>query len=161
MIKLPSLGDKVSVWMDAPIAEVWDLVSDVTRIGEFSPETFEAEWVDGASGPELGAHFRGHVKRNGVGPVYWTSCKVTSCEPGREFGFAVYGAGVRANNWKYELTPRDGGTDVTESFELGGALPLRLYWLALGWTRGKTNEKGMQQTLERIRAVLEKDPATS
>ena len=28
--------------MDAPPAEVWDLVSDVTRIGEFSPETFEA-----------------------------------------------------------------------------------------------------------------------
>jgi len=34
----------------------------------------EAEWVDDATGPELGAHFRGPVKRNGVGPVYWTSC---------------------------------------------------------------------------------------
>ena len=30
MIKLPSLGDEVSVWMDAPPAAVWDLVSDAT-----------------------------------------------------------------------------------------------------------------------------------
>jgi uncharacterized protein YndB with AHSA1/START domain len=148
----------VTVHMDAPPEVVWDLVSDVTRIGEFSPETFEAEWVDGSTGPEMGAHFRGHVKRNGVGPVYWTSCKVTSCEPGREFGFAVYGAGTRANNWKYVLEPRDGGTDVTESFELGSHPAMRVYWLLLGWARGKTNEKGMRQTLERIKAVVEKDP---
>ena len=38
----------VSVHIDAPAGRVWELVSDVTRIGEFSPETFEAEWLDGA-----------------------------------------------------------------------------------------------------------------
>ena len=58
--------------MDAPPAEVWDLVSDVTRIGEFSPETFEAKWTRGSTGPEVGAYFAGHVKRNGVGPTYWS-----------------------------------------------------------------------------------------
>jgi MFS transporter, PAT family, beta-lactamase induction signal transducer AmpG len=57
----------VTVHMAAPADVVWEVVSDVTRIGEFSPETFEAEWVDGATGPALGARFRGHVKRNGVG----------------------------------------------------------------------------------------------
>ena len=89
MIKLPSLGDKVSVWMDAPPAAVWDLVSDVTRIGEFSPETFEARWTRGSTGPEVGAYFKGHVKRNGVGPTYWTLCKVTQCVPEKVFEFAV------------------------------------------------------------------------
>ena len=69
---VPSFGDEVSVWMDAPPAEVWDLVSDVTRIGEFSPETFEAKWTRGSTGPEVGAYFAGHVKRNGVGPTYWS-----------------------------------------------------------------------------------------
>ena len=34
------------VHVGAPPGEVWDLVSDVTRIGEFSPETFEAQWLD-------------------------------------------------------------------------------------------------------------------
>ena len=70
-----------------PADRVWDLVSDVTRIGEFSPETFEAEWLGGATGPAVGARFRGHVRRNGRGPVYWTVCTVTACDPGRQFGF--------------------------------------------------------------------------
>ena len=51
MIKLPSLGDEVSLWMDAPPAEVWDLVSDVTRIGEFSPETLRRSGPGARRGP--------------------------------------------------------------------------------------------------------------
>jgi hypothetical protein len=47
-------------------------VSDVTNTGRFSPDTFDAEWLDGASGPSLGARFRGHVKRNEMGAVYGT-----------------------------------------------------------------------------------------
>ena len=63
----------MTVRIAAPTGLVWDLVSDVTRIGEFSPETFEAQWLDGATGPRAGARFRGHVRRNGRGPVYWTT----------------------------------------------------------------------------------------
>jgi hypothetical protein len=69
--------------------KVWELVSDVTKIGRYSPETFEAEWLEGATGPSVGAKFRGHVKRNQKGPIYWTTCTVTSSEPGREFAFGV------------------------------------------------------------------------
>ena len=61
---------------------MWDLISDITKMGEYSPEVFEAEWLDGASGPEVGARYRGHVKRNEIGPTYWTTCKVTECVPG-------------------------------------------------------------------------------
>ena len=67
----------VTVNVQAPPEPVWDLVSDVTKIGRYSPETFEAEWLDGAHGPAVGARFRGHVKRNGKGPTYWTTCTVT------------------------------------------------------------------------------------
>ena len=67
---------------------VWSLISDVTQIGRFSPETFEAQWLDGAVGPAVGAKFRGHVKRNEKGPIYWTACTVTECDPGRVFAFA-------------------------------------------------------------------------
>ncbi|WP_238997776.1 SRPBCC family protein [Nocardioides limicola] len=146
----------VTIHMAAHPDEVWQLVSDVTRIGEFSPETFEAEWTDGATGPALGAHFRGHVRRNGIGPVYWTACKVTHCEPGRDFGFAVYGAGRRLNNWRYQLEPRDGGTDVTESYHLDDAGVLRLYSSTLGLLRRRTNLRGMRETLTRIKAVVER-----
>ena len=75
----------VSLHIAAPPLKVWELVSDITRMGEYSPEVFEAEWLDGATGPALGATYRGHVKRNEVGPTYWTTCKVTACEPGEVF----------------------------------------------------------------------------
>jgi uncharacterized protein YndB with AHSA1/START domain len=150
------MQDSVTVHIDAPIAEVWSLVSDVTRIGEFSPETFEAEWLDGATGPEVGATFRGHVKRNEKGPIYWSTCKVLVCEPEQEFTFGVVQGGNVVNTWGYRLAEAEGGgTDVTEFYELGDALPLKIYWALMGWARGKTNRNGMRRTLEAMKAVLE------
>ena len=150
------LGDEVTVWMDAPPAAVWALVSDVTRIGEFSPETFEGRWTRGSTGPEVGAHFAGHVKRNGVGPTYWSPCTVTRCEPERLFEFSVGTDDIAVNNWGYRLEPKDGGTLVTEYYRLEPALYLRAYWLLLGRLRGRTNERGMRTTLQRMKAVVER-----
>jgi uncharacterized protein YndB with AHSA1/START domain len=150
------LSDSVTVHMAAPPAAVWDLVTDVTRIGEFSPETLEGRWVGGATGPAVGARFQGHVKRNGRGPMYWTTCRVLACEPPREFVFAVEAAGKAVNTWGYRLEPVDGGTAVTEFYRLTPALPLRIYWTLLGALRSRTNRDGMRTTLERIKAVVEK-----
>jgi uncharacterized protein YndB with AHSA1/START domain len=147
--------DSVTVHMDAPPEKVWELVSDVTRIGRYSPETFEGEWLDGATVPTAGARFRGHVKRNQKGPIYWTTCTVLRCEPGREFTFGVGSPDKPVNVWSYRLEPANGGTDVTESFQLADTAPLRLYWTLLGWARGRTNRDGMRTTLERIRAEVE------
>ena len=41
--------------MDAPPEKVWGIISDITRMGEFSPEVVEAEWLGEATGPALGA----------------------------------------------------------------------------------------------------------
>jgi uncharacterized protein YndB with AHSA1/START domain len=149
------MGGEVSVWMDAPPEKVWALVSDVARIGEFSPETFEAQWTGGSSGPEVGATFRGHVTRNGVGPTYWAPCRVTSCVSNECFEFVVGSDSVAVNNWGYRLEAQDGGTLVTEYFRLEPSLYLRVYWTLLGRLRGRTNEAGMRTTLERMKAVLE------
>ncbi len=152
------MHDSVTVHMDAPPDQVWDLVSDVTKIGRYSPETFEAVWVEPATGPAVGAQFRGHVKRNGKGPIYWTTCTVTASEPGREFAFGVGNGATPLNVWSYRLEPSGDGTDVTESFALKPTLGLRLYWALLGWARGKTNRNGMRTTLERIKAEVEQRP---
>ncbi len=149
------MHDAVTVHMEASPQRIWELVSDVTQIGRYSPETFEAEWLEGASGPALGAKFRGHVKRNGKGPVYWTTCTVLACEPGREFAFGVGPSDKPLNVWRYQLEPSGDGTDVTESFDLARTKLLRFYWTVLGWARGPTNRKGMQTTLERVKAVVE------
>ena len=150
------MHDSVTLHIEAPPERVWALVSDVTKIGRYSPETFEAEWLDGATGPAVGARFRGHVRRNGKGPVYWTTCTVLASVPGREFAFGVGNNKEKPLNvWRYRLEPSGDGTDVTESFELADTAVLRLYWLLLGWARGRTNRKGMKTTLKRIKADVE------
>jgi uncharacterized protein YndB with AHSA1/START domain len=149
------MHDSVTVHIAASPERVWELVSDVTKIGRYSPETFEAEWVDGATGPTVGAKFRGHVKRNGVGPIYWTTCAVSACVPGREFAFGVGPVDKPLNIWRYELEPSGDGTDVTESFTLADTPLLRFYWAVLGWARGRTNRNDMRTTLERMKAELE------
>ncbi|WP_018155838.1 SRPBCC family protein [Demetria terragena] len=161
MIGLKPLGGEVTVQMDASPDAVWDLVSDVTRIGEFSPETFEAEWTHGATGPAEGARFKGHVKRNGVGPTYWTPCTVTECvvptaESSGTFEFAVGLEKNPINTWGYRISPAATGCEVTEYYRLTPAWYMRGYWLVLGTLRGRTNERGMRTTLERIKAVVEK-----
>lgn len=151
------MRDSVTVHMAAPPERIWRLVSDITNTGRFSPETFEAEWLDGATGPALGVRFRGHVRRNGRGPVYWTNCTIVACEPGRQFGFAVGVSGKPVNTWRYRLAPSGDGTDVTESFELANTAMLRTYWRIAGRARGRTNRDGMRTTLERIKTVVEAD----
>ena len=151
------LSGEVSLYVDAPPEEVWALVSDVTRIGEFSPETFEARWTRGSTGPEVGATFKGHVRRNGVGPTYWSPCTVTRCVPHEVFEFIVGLDVDRAvNTWGYRLEAEGSGTKVTEYFRLTPMLPLRIYWTVLGPLRGRTNAKGMRTTLERMKAAVEK-----
>src|SRR3954447_25181376 len=103
------MRDAVTVHMKATPDQVWELVSDVTRIGEFSPETFEAEWLAGATGPAVGARFRGHVNRNNRGLKYWTECEVVESEPGKVFAFAVLTGGRKTNTWRYEIAPAGNG----------------------------------------------------
>ena len=145
----------VTVTMAASAEQIWEVITDIANIGRYSPETFEAEWLDGATGPTLGAKFRGHVRRNEIGPVYWTTCRVTACEPGREFGFEVLVGDRAVNNWHYRLTPAQGRTDVTESFQLNASPLMSLYSVFGGQLRKRRNLRDMRKTLERIKAVVE------
>lgn len=145
-----------TVHMAAPADKIWELIADIRNTGRFSPETFEAEWLGESTGPELGARFRGHVRRNGIGPVYWTTCEVTACEPGREFGFAAMLGDTPVNNWHYRLRPAGDGTDVTESFRLTpSVLTTVYYWVFGGWLRQRNNIRDMNKTLQRIKDVVE------
>ncbi len=150
-----SMEGSVTVRMSAPAQQIWDLIADVRNTGRFSPEVMEAEWLGGATGPALGARFRGHVKRNEVGPAYWTTCEVTACDPGREFGFAVLIGERAVNNWHYRLTPVDGGTDVTESFRMTPGAFASIFSVFGGQLRRRRNVRDMGKTLERIRSVVE------
>lgn len=106
---------EATVHIEAPPERVWSIVSDVTRMGQISPETYEAAWIGGATGPAVGARFRG---RNRRGRMKWsTKCTVVAVEPCKEFTFVV-GTRERPDTcWTYRIEPAGRGTDVTESWE--------------------------------------------
>jgi hypothetical protein len=105
-----------------PPAVLYDMISDVTRVGEWSPVCRACEWEDGSS-PSVGAVFVGH---NVTPERSWDRrCKVLVADGGREFAFATIGTprGDDTNEdgmtrWGYTLTAIEGGTDVEESWQL-------------------------------------------
>ncbi|MGH9184504.1 MAG: SRPBCC family protein [Acidimicrobiales bacterium] len=147
--------DQVSTHIDAPPGRVWDLVTDVTRMGEWSPECTGCEWNDDAGGPTVGARFKGH---NRHGLVRWTTrCEVSVADAPSHFAFDVEQSGAR---WGYRFEADDGGTRLTEYREQ--RRPKR-WWVRpvyafrlLGWDRERIVVDGMQQTVDRIKAAAER-----
>jgi uncharacterized protein YndB with AHSA1/START domain len=145
----------VTLHMDAPPEKVWGLISDISKMGSYSPEVFETEWLGGATGPAVGARYRGHVKRNEIGPTYWTECEITECVPGEVFEFAVVMRDRPVNTWRYEFKASDGGTDVTESFRLADNVLTKAWRVLGGFLRENRNRRDMLRTLERVKEVAE------
>ena len=154
---------EVSTHIDAPPDRVWRLVSDVTRMGEWSPVCYKCEWIEGSTQPAVGARFKGY-NRQGLAR-WWTVCEVVESEPGRVFEFrtvdGLLSVGFRnreMTRWRYELEPDGIGTKVTESFEL-----VQFPWLlrpAAFFLRRQDRESGMRQTLERLKAAAEGPAST-
>lgn len=107
---MANLEHSESVMIARPVEDVYQMVSDITRMGEWSPECTSCWWDEGG-GPEVGAWFTG---RNEVSNFTWeTRSEVIAADPGREFAFIVGGNLVR---WAYTFEPADGGTRLTESW---------------------------------------------
>jgi uncharacterized protein YndB with AHSA1/START domain len=106
----------VSVTRDinAPAERVWSMVTDLPRMGEWSPENQGGEWVKGATGPAEGAEFKG---RNRNGKRQWsTVVKVNACEAPRKFSFGLMLLGRKWVDWVYEIEPTAAGCRVTHSW---------------------------------------------
>ena len=115
----------------APATAVWGLVSDLPRMGEWSPENTGGNWSKGASGPAIGAVF---VGKNQNGFRRWsTKVTVVGCEPGRLFEIAVSFGPWAVANWCYEFEDTTGGCRVTESWNDHRA----------GWMRVATRPAGL------------------
>jgi uncharacterized protein YndB with AHSA1/START domain len=94
--------------------DVWAKVSDLTRMGEWSPENRGGEWVKGATGPAVGARFKG---KNSNGKKAWsTVVVVTEYEPPRRITFALMVGPSAWCDWIYEVEPSGSGTLVTHSW---------------------------------------------
>lgn len=135
-------------------AELYAMVSDVTRMGEWSPVCTGC-WWDGAD-RGLGAWFTG---RNELPERTWeTRSQVVAADPGREFAFVVGGDLVR---WGYAFAPVEGGTNVTESWHFlapGRALFEKRYGAQAAAEmaqRAELARAGIPATLAAIKAAAE------
>lgn len=153
----PSADDRVSVHIEASPADVYALVTDVAGMGRFSPECTGGRWLDGATGPAVGARFKGSNRR---GAVRWsTTNEVVAAEPGVAFAFETKQSGTR---WSYDLQADVDGTLLTESREPWRPRPLLakiVSAVALGGVASHDDEMraGMTATLEKIKQVAEQD----
>jgi hypothetical protein len=147
---------EVSAVVTAAPDAVYAMVSDVTRMGSWSPETTSCRWLDGATGPTVGARFRGTNKR---GPLLWqTTCTVTAAEPGRRFAFDVTFGPVAIASWAYDLAQVDDGrTRVTESWTDRRPGSMRLASVPVMGIRDRAghNRRSMQATLAALKRAAE------
>ena len=108
---MSGLSYSESIVITRPADALYDLISDVARMGEWSP-VCRACWWDDAGGPRVGAWFTG--RNESAGRAWETRSEVVAAEPGREFAWLVGRGWVR---WGYSFEPVAGGTLVTESWE--------------------------------------------
>jgi uncharacterized protein YndB with AHSA1/START domain len=98
---------------------VWDLVADITRVGEWSPECIRATWLGKPGRPQPGARFTGH-NRLPNGFEYEVTCVVTEADRPRAFAWVVLD-----DSGEPARRPRRGGTGSTRSPGVGSRVRQR------------------------------------
>jgi hypothetical protein len=151
--------DSVELCIDADAQLLYSMVSDLPRIGEWSPECERVEWEEKAVGPFAGTAFVGH---SAVGPRrllrYTRRGRIFMADAGREFAFVTYECGRQSTVWRYRFEPlEEGGTRVTESYEVRW-IPFWARILEVPLNRHRELLRGMRTTLERLKASAEAKP---
>lgn len=145
---VPELTFSASIFIAAAADDLYAMISDVTRMGEWSPVCKACWWDEGVTGPAVGAWFTGRNESPERDP-WETRSQVVVADPGAEFAFVVGGVWTR---WGYRLTPADGGSEVTESWEM----------LPAGLTRfdERFGDDAARQVAQRAAAARSGIPAT-
>lgn len=146
---------EIHLKVQAPPEKVWELLANLDRMGEWSPECYSVSWLDGGSSPaRVGRRFKG---RNRWGPVRWSmTCEVKTAEPAREISWSTVQHGREVVRWRYRFEPAGDGTYVTESFEVVWLPPMaRLFEDFIMVNRDRQRENAMRATLERIKQAVE------
>jgi uncharacterized protein YndB with AHSA1/START domain len=146
---------QVSRTISASPAKVFAALTDITRMGEWSPETVRAEWNDGATEAAIGARFTGH-NRNGE-HAWTTEAEIVELVPNERFFFDCSVRDFVFSTWGYAIEPTDDGCIVTEyAQDLRPASALERSAQISGVTdRLAHNRAGMEATLERLAAAVE------
>lgn len=140
-----------AVVVDAPLADVWEVVRDPTRVGEWSHECIGGSWVGGATEARPGARFRG---RNRQGLVRWGRlCEVLSVEE-HQLVWQTVPTRLYPDStvWRLDLSAVDDGTRIEQSFQVvKGSILEPIYAVIAPAHRDRT--EALERDLERIGAV--------
>ncbi|MBB5154282.1 SRPBCC family protein [Saccharopolyspora phatthalungensis] len=155
---------QASTRVSATPDEVYRIASDITRMGEWSPECTGGEWATGEPGT-VGATVKG---RNRFRDDTWTTeCEVTAAEPGRRFAWAVPTHSPTPDNsvWSFEFEPDGAGCTLTQRFRMRqpptpllsirDRLPAERAATFLDFRRSRL-QQAMQQTVEAIKDAAER-----
>lgn len=144
----------VEAVIDAGPGTVYDVISDVARTGEWSPECRGCEWVDHRRG--VGARFKG---RNRSGVVRWSRLvEVVAADPGREFAFRTVTDRLNKDSttWRFRLTPDGAGTRVHHSYEIHELPAFPVSWIMALLLRHHADMRPqMAESLEALKALTE------
>jgi len=145
-----------SIDIGAPPERLYDMVSDLSRMGEWSPENQGGKWVGGATGAVEGARFKA---RNRRGWRRWSSvATIVTANPPKDVAWESSAFGMKIAFWRYRFEPNgSGGTTVTESTEdRRGRTMHFLGRAATGVADRQTeNKKNMRATLEQLKKAAE------
>ncbi len=152
-------SDEVRARVSAEPARVYRLVSDVTRIPEWSPEVVECTWLDGATGPAVGARFRARNRRRWF---TWSNRPVVDiADDPREFAVTRTEPGGGSIRWTYRLAPDGDGTVVALRYDVLRPVPRGLHVVlrVLFGVRDLQDDlhANMRSSLERISAIVAPD----
>jgi hypothetical protein len=134
-------------------ATAFAAVTDLCAMGRFSPENTGGEWIDGATGPALGASFKGSNTRDSS--TWSTVAKVTDFQPPTSFGFEVTYKVFKIARWEYSIESTATGCRVSESWTDQRNKLMRRSGDANGFTRAEYTKVSIRTTLEQLKRELE------
>ncbi len=153
--------DRAEIVIDAPAEQIYDLVADLPRMGEWSPECTAVEWTGDSAGPEVGATFVGHNVGGPFGLMKWSRPgTVRTANRGEEFAFSTAEGGREGVLWRYELEPVDGGTLVRESYRVDW-IPTWARIVDVPTNRARELRESMAGTLAQLKSAAEASSSSS
>ena len=157
---MPDLSESVHV--EAPAEVVWGLVSDLTRMGEWSPENTGGTWLGGATGPAVGVRFKGSNRK---GSLRWSTVStIVEADEPHVLTWDVAVGPLPVAQWSFRIEPDgDAACRVTETWQdqrAGWSAKLTDTIIRSG-PRGPHNQRNMRTTLERLKAAAEASVSSS
>jgi hypothetical protein len=146
-----------SIDIETTPERAFEIVTDLPAMGRLSPENDGGEWLEGATGPRVGAKFKGENSR--AGDKWATIAKVVTYDPPHRFVFNVTYKVFNIARWEFSIEPAPGGCRVTESWTDRRNALVRKQGDSDGFNRAEFTKESIRTTLERLKKFCEQPDA--